>query len=135
LFAQITGAGHGIGRELALQVAGLGGRLALWDVDAARCEETAREVRAKGGRAVSYTCDISDRTQVLETAVKVRREVRTFFFTYVECISKHTTPLMALVLDSKTRSLHFGAERALCISIIRRYVCVQARPKISPSQK
>ncbi|XP_059483721.1 epidermal retinol dehydrogenase 2-like [Neocloeon triangulifer] len=71
----ITGAGHGIGRELALQLAGLGGRLALWDIDAARCEETAKEVRAKGGRAVHYSCDISDRTHVLETAAKVRREV------------------------------------------------------------
>ncbi|KAF4523844.1 hypothetical protein B566_EDAN016807 [Ephemera danica] len=71
----ITGAGHGIGRELALQLAELGARLALWDLDGARCEETAKDVRAKGGIAISYCCDISERSQVLDTATKVRKEL------------------------------------------------------------
>ncbi|XP_065343589.1 17-beta-hydroxysteroid dehydrogenase 13-like [Cloeon dipterum] len=71
----ITGAGHGIGRELALQLAGLCNQLALWDIDIDKCEETAKAIRAKGGKAECYKCDISDRTSVLETASKVRREV------------------------------------------------------------
>ena len=75
VLTQVTGAGHGIGRELALQLAEQGARLALWDVDAARCEHTARDIRAKGGRAISYCCDISERAQVIDTAAKVRREV------------------------------------------------------------
>lgn len=72
---QITGAGHGIGRDLALQLAEQGVRLALWDIDAARCEQIAREVRAKGGRATSYCCDVAERAQVLDTATRVKREV------------------------------------------------------------
>ena len=29
----VTGAGHGIGRELALQLSALGARLVLWDIN------------------------------------------------------------------------------------------------------
>lgn len=31
--ALVTGAGHGIGRELALQLSALGARLVLWDIN------------------------------------------------------------------------------------------------------
>jgi 2-hydroxycyclohexanecarboxyl-CoA dehydrogenase len=72
---QVTGAGHGIGQALAMQLAAQGARVALWDVDAARCEQTAREIRNKGGRAMSYCCDVADRAQVLDTAARVKREV------------------------------------------------------------
>lgn len=74
IIAQVTGAGHGIGQALAVQLAAQGARVALWDVDAARCEQTARDIRKKGGRAMSYCCDVADRDQVLDTALKVRRE-------------------------------------------------------------
>jgi len=86
-------------------LSGLGARLALWDIDADRCEETAREVRAKGGRAQSYICDIADRTQVLETAVKVRREVsfsKLITISYLKRINRDNRILKVCLQKYKT---------------------------------
>ncbi|KAF4513937.1 UNVERIFIED_CONTAM: hypothetical protein B566_EDAN018763, partial [Ephemera danica] len=71
----ITGAGHGIGRELALQFSTLGARLALWDLDLGRCEQTAKEVRSLGGQAQAFCCDVSNRQQVLEVAEQTRQKM------------------------------------------------------------
>ena len=59
--AAITGAGSGIGRALALTLAGRGCALALADVRGETLEETAELARAAGARAVSaHVCDVSD---------------------------------------------------------------------------
>ncbi len=60
--AVITGAGSGIGRALALNLAGRGSRLALSDVDEAGLAETVRLVEAAGVREVhSGRLDVADR--------------------------------------------------------------------------
>jgi len=55
----ITGAGNGIGREMASQFAGEGARVVSLDVDAAGNEETARRVRADGGSCETVAGDVS----------------------------------------------------------------------------
>jgi NADP-dependent 3-hydroxy acid dehydrogenase YdfG len=60
--AVITGAGSGIGRALALDLAGKGARLALSDVDEHGLAETVRLVEAAGVREVrSDRLDVADR--------------------------------------------------------------------------
>ncbi len=60
--AVITGAGSGIGRALALDLAGKGARLALSDVDETGLAETVRLVEAAGVREVrSDRLDVADR--------------------------------------------------------------------------
>lgn len=62
--AVITGAGSGMGRELAVQLAAAGSRLALCDVSVAGLEETRR--RCANGASVSlHTCDVSSEPDVL----------------------------------------------------------------------
>ncbi|XP_013773597.1 17-beta-hydroxysteroid dehydrogenase 13-like isoform X1 [Limulus polyphemus] len=73
--ALITGAGHGLGRELALQLADLGVRLVLWDIDQKAVERTAADVRRKGGVVFAYHCDVTDEQKVEFVANEVRREV------------------------------------------------------------
>ena len=56
----LTGASEGIGRALALELAGRGARLTLAARDAARLEELARECRARGGEAVAVPTDVAN---------------------------------------------------------------------------
>lgn len=67
----ITGAGSGIGRELARQLAGQGARLALSDVNAAGLDETLAACTALGAEARAYRLDVSDWDAVHAHAAQV----------------------------------------------------------------
>jgi short-subunit dehydrogenase len=56
----LTGASEGIGRALALALAGQRARLVLAARDASRLESLARECRAAGGEAVAVPTDIAN---------------------------------------------------------------------------
>ena len=71
----LTGASRGIGRELALQLAGQGARLALSARDAAALEEVAAECRKRGGEAVAIPADVAEEPQC---AALVARSVEAF---------------------------------------------------------
>lgn len=61
----ITGAGSGIGRELALQLAACGNRLALADINPQSLGETLAQARLLGaGQLLGQTLDVSDAAQV-----------------------------------------------------------------------
>ena len=60
----ITGAASGIGRATALEAAAEGAALLLSDVDAARGEAVAAEIRSSGGTAAFAACDVTDEAQV-----------------------------------------------------------------------
>jgi NAD(P)-dependent dehydrogenase (short-subunit alcohol dehydrogenase family) len=55
--ALITGAGSGIARASALLFAAAGARVACVDLAAEAAEETAAEIRARGGEAVAIDAD------------------------------------------------------------------------------
>ena len=57
--AIVTGAGRGIGRAIALELAQLGADVAVAELDAAGVERTAEEVRALGRRAVAIQTDVT----------------------------------------------------------------------------
>ncbi len=68
----ITGGASGMGRRLALEVARRGGRVAVWDLDDARLEETRSELARVGGHEPrTYRCDVSDADAVAATAERV----------------------------------------------------------------
>lgn len=60
----VTGAGSGIGRELAVQAAGRGATLSLCDRDEAGLEQTLDLVRASGANAEGQVVDVSDAEQM-----------------------------------------------------------------------
>ncbi len=56
----VTGAAGGIGRAAAIRMADEGARVACLDIDLAGAEQTAADIRAAGGAAAAYGCDVSD---------------------------------------------------------------------------
>ncbi len=70
--AVVTGAGSGIGRALALELARRGARLALSDINEAGVAETASEATKLGSPDVMHgTLDVSDRAAFLAYADEV----------------------------------------------------------------
>ena len=51
----ITGTGHGIGKELALQYAALGATIVCWDINEQLNTETVNLIKSKGRKAFAYT--------------------------------------------------------------------------------
>lgn len=72
--AVITGAGSGIGRALACELARGGAGLALSDVDDGGLAETARQARVLGARVHEQVLDVTDRAAVLAYADTVMTE-------------------------------------------------------------
>jgi NAD(P)-dependent dehydrogenase (short-subunit alcohol dehydrogenase family) len=69
--AAVTGAGSGIGRALALELAERGARLALSDVAERGLSETAERARALGAQVHTARLDVSDRAAVETYAAAV----------------------------------------------------------------
>jgi 3-oxoacyl-[acyl-carrier protein] reductase len=62
--ALVTGAGQGIGREIALTLATAGADIASLDVNLEGAEATAVLVRKKGRQALALACDVSNPADV-----------------------------------------------------------------------
>jgi len=62
--AMITGAGQGIGRDIALTLAAAGADIAALDVNLEGAEATAALVRTKGRKSLALACDVSNSTDV-----------------------------------------------------------------------
>lgn len=71
--AIITGASSGIGRLLAERIAAIGARVALVARRLELLEEVATAIRAAGGEAHSFACDVARRDEVFATAAAVQR--------------------------------------------------------------
>jgi 3-oxoacyl-[acyl-carrier protein] reductase len=60
----VTGAAQGIGKAIALKLAGEGSHVVLVDVNKEKCEEVSKEVEDKNRKSWVYKIDVSDFKQV-----------------------------------------------------------------------
>ena len=72
--AIVTGAGHGIGRELALQLSLEGVKVVCWDINEASVKETCKLIEEQNGTAWAFKCDVSNRQEVIAVSQKTRYE-------------------------------------------------------------
>jgi NAD(P)-dependent dehydrogenase (short-subunit alcohol dehydrogenase family) len=75
--AVVTGAGSGIGRALAYELARMGAKVAISDVETVGLAETKRQVDVIGAAAHSQRLDVTDRAAVLAYADAVVQEFGT----------------------------------------------------------
>lgn len=73
--ALVTGGGRGIGREIALGLAGEGMRVGLLGRDRAALEATLRGCAEAGSKAVAVPADVTDRDQVRAAVGTVERDL------------------------------------------------------------
>ncbi len=58
--AVVTGAGSGIGRAFATELARRGGRVVCADLDEATAKQTVATIESEGGDALAVQCDVAD---------------------------------------------------------------------------
>lgn len=69
--ALITGSGSGIGRSSAIRFAEEGAIVVINDLDSDKGEETAAEIRSKGGKATFLQADVTDSESVQTMVEKI----------------------------------------------------------------
>src|ERR1017187_8410660 len=70
----VTGAGRGIGKAIALRLAGEGATIAACGRTLANVESTAGEIVKLGGKATAYAVDVANSAQVTATCEKILKE-------------------------------------------------------------
>ena len=74
--ALVTGAGRGIGRAVALELAASGAHVALLARSLDQLDEAAEAVRAQGGNAAVLQADLGDPEAVAEAAARAEKRAR-----------------------------------------------------------
>lgn len=69
--AVVTGAGHGLGRSHAAELARNGAKVAVLEIDASAGTETAEEINESGGEAAAHSVDVADRSAVEEAVAAI----------------------------------------------------------------
>ncbi|MGH1415906.1 MAG: SDR family NAD(P)-dependent oxidoreductase [Pelagimonas sp.] len=62
----VTGAGSGMGRAVALRLAGEGARVTIWGRRRAPLDDVAQEIQEAGGSVLVQVCDISNPDEIAE---------------------------------------------------------------------
>lgn len=73
----VTGAGRGVGRQIALALAARGDHVALVARNAGQLADVAQSIARAGGRARAYPADIADPRAVADMAASVARDMGT----------------------------------------------------------
>jgi 3-oxoacyl-[acyl-carrier protein] reductase len=73
--AIVTGAARGIGAATAIQFAREGASVAVLDLDEQACAEVVDRIKASGGTAIAFGCDVADEAQVDAVVNKVAGEL------------------------------------------------------------
>ena len=88
--AIITGAGAGIGKEIAITFATAGASVVVSDINADAANHVVDEIQQLGGQAFAWRCDITSEQELsaLADSVSYTHLYRAFFKTAEDILSK-----------------------------------------------
>lgn len=107
--AVVTGAARGLGRAIALRLAGDGASVSVWDLNLEGAKDTARLIRERGGQAIgcggssAKAADIADavgrtRAELGKVAILVNNAARSPFCKFEDLTEEIWDDLMAVNL-------------------------------------
>ncbi|RAV15623.1 SDR family NAD(P)-dependent oxidoreductase [Paenibacillus contaminans] len=118
--AVITGAGQGMGKEIAKLFAQHGAKIVLNDLNEDRLKETAAEIKATGGEAIWVKADISRRENVISLIDKARSAYAAVDVLVNNAGVLRSTPFLTieeqewdLVMDANVRSVYLCTQAVL----------------------
>ena len=100
--AIVTGAGQGVGRGIALALAKEGAAVAVLGRTLEKCQRTAGEIEAAGGRGLALACDVGVREQVDGAVASV---VEAFGGVDVLVNNAHTSRPLTSIMDTTEKDL------------------------------
>jgi len=69
--AVVTGGGSGIGKAIAMALAKQGAEVHILELNTDQAESTLAEIEAMGNKGFSYSCDVSDQQQVIDSFCQI----------------------------------------------------------------
>jgi NAD(P)-dependent dehydrogenase (short-subunit alcohol dehydrogenase family) len=69
----VVGGAQGIGKAIAVRLAGEGARLVIADIDRSMMARTATDIRATGGNVRTLVCDVQQKARVEHTVAQILR--------------------------------------------------------------
>ncbi len=130
--AVVTGSSRGIGRAMAIELAREGADIAInYSRSPDEAEETAREVRASGVRALVVKADVSNREEVVDMVDRTVREFETVHI-LVNNAGYSSRDLWFTKLEDVTEKMWHDV---MDVDLKGSFLCSQAVAKIMLSQK
>jgi NAD(P)-dependent dehydrogenase (short-subunit alcohol dehydrogenase family) len=110
--AVVTGAGRGIGAEIARGLAAEGAAVALCARSAGEVEAVADELRAAGARALALACDVTDEDAVAAFASAVTEQLGPVDLLVNNAGAGSSAPLLRITLADWNRAFAVNATSA-----------------------
>ena len=111
--ALVTGAGQGIGRAIALRLARDGADVAIVDVNDAKMNAVADEVRKVGRKATTFKADVTRREDVFAAVEHAEKELGGFDIMVNNAGIAQVQPLLAVTPEEIGRILKVNVEGVL----------------------
>jgi NAD(P)-dependent dehydrogenase (short-subunit alcohol dehydrogenase family) len=103
--AIVTGAGSGIGQEVAHRLALEGAAVCVADINAASGHQVAKEIRDRGGKASAHQLDVTDATMVDQVVRAITEEYGTIDLLVNNAAVANDTPLDQLGVEEFERDV------------------------------
>lgn len=127
LNAVVTGAGQGIGREIALELAEAGASVAVADINLPSAQQTVKAIQEIGASGVAIPVDISDSAQVKDMIVAAIEALGSLDI----LVNNAGIGIGAYVMDTTDEELN----RVLDVNLKGTFLCCREASRVMVAQK